>query len=346
MLAVLAVAGMLGGCSGKDGSASRDIDVEQYVTLGEYKGLAVKLAQPGVDEEDLKNLMDDLYQEALSASTGITVPDGITDRAVAEGDVVNIDYTGKKDGVAFEGGTAQDAYLGIGRKMFIDGFEEGLVGAMPGETRDLNLKFPDAYGNTELAGQEVVFTVTVNYIMPEGYHESIIPSLAAYGITGVTDAASMEQYARDYLQSYAEQNYEVARQNAVLDAFLNQCTFEALPEELVQKYEEQMREGIENSAASQNTDADTLCMYIYGMTLDELAEKQVPELVRQSLAMRAVANRENLNITDEELDGLLPQGVLDDVAEEEKESLREDYREYFLFDRVLDYLIENAVITE
>ena len=78
----------------------------------------------------------------------------ITSRAVKEGDVADIDFEGKKDGVAFDGGTAQDSYLEIGSDSFIDGFEDGLIGKKVGEKVKLNLTFPENYQNTELAGQD------------------------------------------------------------------------------------------------------------------------------------------------------------------------------------------------
>ncbi len=85
---------------------------------------------------------------------------------VKEGDTVNIDYTGYKDGVAFDGGSTngEGTDLTIGSKMYIDGFEDGLIGHKVGETVDLNLTFPEDYGATDLAGADVVFTVTINGI--------------------------------------------------------------------------------------------------------------------------------------------------------------------------------------
>mgnify|MGYP000361561996 FL=1 len=96
----------------------------------------------------------------------------ITDRPAQEGDVVTIDYEGKKDGVAFDGGTAQDQQLELGSGSFIDGFEDGIVGHNIGETFDLNLTFPEDYKSEDLAGQAVVFTVTLDKIS-----EVIVPEL-------------------------------------------------------------------------------------------------------------------------------------------------------------------------
>ena len=133
-----------------------DTDLSEYVKLGEYKGLSVdtksdeyKTALQGIYDSDLAN--NDVYNKKLEGT-------------VQNGDVVNIDFEGKKDGVAFEGGTSKGYDLTIGSGSFIAGFEEGLIGVNIGDTVDLNLTFPENYGNAELAGKDVVFTVKVNYV--------------------------------------------------------------------------------------------------------------------------------------------------------------------------------------
>ena len=85
-------------------------------------------------------------------------------RPAAEGDTANIDYSGTKDGVAFDGGTAEGYDLKLGSGTFIDGFEDGVIGMNVGDEKDLNLKFPDNYGSADLAGQEVVFHVKLNQL--------------------------------------------------------------------------------------------------------------------------------------------------------------------------------------
>lgn len=155
LVAVLSVC-MLAGCGAKDAgdgtgtstgagtesTALKDMDVDKYVTLGEYKGLEVSVDTVEVDEDEWDTLVNNVYYGNITAENG-----GIMDRAVETGDTVNIDYEGKKDGVAFDGGTAQGYDLTIGSGSFIAGFEDGLIGVMPGEIVDLDLTFPENYGN-------------------------------------------------------------------------------------------------------------------------------------------------------------------------------------------------------
>ncbi|MDE6619187.1 MAG: FKBP-type peptidyl-prolyl cis-trans isomerase, partial [Lachnospiraceae bacterium] len=110
--------------------------------------MKVSVVRPEVDDESILQYID-----------GELLAGNITNRAVQDGDVVDIDFIGRKDGEAFEGGSASGFKLTVGSGQFIPGFEDGLVGVMPGETVDLNLTFPETYRqNAELAGKEVVFT--------------------------------------------------------------------------------------------------------------------------------------------------------------------------------------------
>jgi len=216
LAAILSVC-MLAGCGAKDtgdgtgtstgtgteSTALKDMDVDKYVTLGEYKGLAASVDTVEVDEDEWDTLVNNVYYENITAENG-----GIMDRAVETGDTVNIDYEGKKDDVAFDGGTAQGYDLTIGSGSFIAGFEDGLIGVMPGETVDLDLTFPENYGNSDLAGQAVVFTVTVNYIQPAQDGEFSDEIISNFGIDGVTNEEELRQYAYDYLNENAQQNYE------------------------------------------------------------------------------------------------------------------------------------------
>lgn len=357
LAAVLSVA-MFTGCGAKDtgettGSTSqgitdsvvlRDLDVDKYVTLGEYKGLEVSVDTVEVDEDEWNKLVNNVYYGNITAENG-----GITDRAVETGDTVNIDYEGKKDGVAFDGGTAQGYDLTIGSGNFIAGFEDGLIGVMPGETIDLDLTFPEGYGNADLAGQAVVFTVTVNYIQPAQDGELNDEIISNFGIDGVTNEEELRQYAYDYLNENAQQNYESNVEQAVMDAFMANNTFTSVPDALVQKYSDAAESSITSMASAYGVDGDTFTQYYYGQDLDTFLSTYSAEAAKQDIALQAVANREDLNISDEELDQILQDRATaagyDTIEEYIGETSKEDYREYFLYDKVTDYLVENAKIT-
>lgn len=341
VLAALLAVTALGGC-GKQTDALKDMKVEKYVTLGEYMGIPAQLAAAVVDEAQEEELMRALYMDSVTAERG-----GIMDREVALGDTVNIDYVGTKDDVAFVGGTASGATLEIGSGQFIEGFEEGLIGAMPGETRELNLSFPESFRNAELAGQAVVFTVTVNFILPEEYSDEVIAGL---GISDITTVEDMRQFVHEYLEADAQSTYRAALENAVVDGLIGGCVFQEIPETVVEKYRNNVRAGLEADCAAQGIDLETFCLYSNGMDAESFLTQYAETAARQSLAFQAVANAENLNITDEELQEKLEQyaaqGGYDSVESFLGELDREEYREYFMFERVLEFLTQNAQITE
>lgn len=342
ILSALLLSGAFAGCgSAVEMKPLKDIKVDKYVTIGEYKGLSVTMEPVSVADAEVEEIMLDMYTGSFPQEKGVK------DRAVAVGDTVNIDYEGKRDGVAFQGGTAQGALLTIGSGRFIAGFEDGLVGVMPGETVDLNLTFPENYTNAELAGAAVVFTVTVNYIIPAEMDDSVI---AGMGIEGITDKEGLHQYVYDMIYSYEESIYNKNKESAVLNTFIDSCAFEELPDNMLNKYEELARTSIQREAQSAGISPDNYTLNYYGMGFENFVKEYAMEALKQNLAMQAVANRENLNINDEELDNMLfdyaAKAGYDSVEEFVGETSKEDFREYFMYERVLDFLVENAAVSE
>ena len=184
-----------------------DVDFSKTVKLGEYKGISIN-----ENSEEFKAA----YESVVSKdATDRKIFDKILEGTVAEGDVVNIDYEGKKNGVAFSGGTAKGYDLTIGSHQFITGFEEGLIGVNIGDTVDLNLTFPKDYKSAELAGCAVVFTVKVNYVkssktvnMEEHYAE------LGYGT----------------FEEYKENTVKRAAQNLLFEKVLNSSEVKKIPQ--------------------------------------------------------------------------------------------------------------------
>lgn len=339
ILAMTLSAALLCGCNnGKKDIENNDniesidrtsnFNASDYVTLGQYNGLALSsLPTDEVIETQTK----------LVYFSYITPEDGIKDRAVELGDVANIDYEGKKDGVAFEGGTAQGTNLTIGSGQFIDGFEEGLIGVMPGDTVDLNLTFPDYYGNVELAGQDVVFTVKVNFIaeMEDGPVGNI-------GIQDVTNVAELRNYVKDYLNYQSQSDI----MNEITNIIINNATFEELPEELLARYRQMYIEIYDEEAAQYSMDAVSYVEQ-YNYNYEELLSQSAENDTKRVLVIQAIADAEGLNISDEDLDSRLEslaqaRGTTVDELYTEGYT-RETYRETYCYGDVMQYLLSNAV---
>jgi trigger factor len=350
-LALTICAALLGGCGAKDNNDSNDNSEQSkeiaatgdflasdYVTLGQYQG--VEIAVDPVEEYDEDEI--ELQTKSLYFSY-VTAEEGITDRPVELLDMTNIDYEGKKDGVAFDGGTAQGATLLIGSGQFIDGFEDGLIGVMPGETVDLDLTFPESYGNSDLAGQAVVFTVTVNFIA-----EMDDEHVAEIGIEDVNTLEELRAYVQEYMDSQAQSTYQSNAENAVLETVLADSEFAELPADKVAENRETYAAWLDQMASSYDMDGQAYVeMYgrDYESTLDEYAE----EYTKRLLVIQAIAEQEGMTLTDEELDARMEEyaesnGVtVEDLLTDDL--TKEDYRQSFLYDDVMDYLVENAVNT-
>ena len=171
------------------------INLGDFVELGDYKGVDVTVTKAEVTDE----MVDQYIQSVLDSNKNKEE----VDRAVKDGDVVDIKYVGKKDGVEFDNGSSDSYELTIGSNTFIDGFEDGVIGMKKDETKDLNLTFPEDYSNTDLAGADVVFTVTVNHVYEETDAVLDDAFVAARNIDGVSTVAEYRQYVYDNLMSSA-----------------------------------------------------------------------------------------------------------------------------------------------
>lgn len=217
-LTSIMAAAMLFTACGEDDSEKvylNEIKAKDYVKLSEYKGVAVTQAQPEVTDVER-----DTYIDSLLCKN--------PDRAVMEGDTVNIDYVGTLDGVAFDGGTASGYDLTIGSGQFIDGFEEGLIGTNIGDTVDLNLTFPEEYHSEEMAGKSVVFTVTVNSITaaePQELNDANVQRLDM----GLNTVDELKQYVYDELYAEEVEYYNTEVEFAVMDTLMENCEFKKEP---------------------------------------------------------------------------------------------------------------------
>ncbi len=318
-----------------------DYVVEDLVTLGQYTGFEVTVAAPAVSEALQQMYVDNIYSSYLTPEMGIT------DREVAVGDNTYISYVGKLDGVAFDGGTSEGTFLEIGSGNYIDGFEDGLVGVMPGETVDLNLTFPEGYQNEDLAGKAVVFTVTVHYIEPEMSDVAI----AAMNNPDFSNVEELNNYVYENLMAQAEYNYNVEIENKIIEQLLANTTFNEIPEDLVAKYTNNARENLTATAAQYGYDLGTYTLMYYGADAETIVAAFGTDSAKQIIALKAIANIEGMSIDDAQLDERLQEQVEITGAASLEEFLgetdKEDWRDFFMASDVIAYIIENStVITE
>jgi len=324
------------------------LPVEEYVTLGDYKSLSVTVAKKAtITEEDVEETAAQYFMEDAAY---LTADQMLSEGSVVEGSVVLIDFEGKMDGVAFEGGTAEDYYLGIGSNSFISGFEEGLVGVNVGETVDLDLKFPEPYlNNPDLAGKPVVFTVTVKAYAP--FVDEMIVALYPDGYSTVDEYKEAVKFSLEYQN---EENYYRELNTALCQALVDICDVQKLPKSYYEKQKDILTNDIVTSATSYGMDGDSFAQYMAGMNANDYAISTAELYTIQACAFQAVANAEGIEVTEEEVDAY----VTDYVAmygemygiESEEAFLefysRETIKEWIMQDEVVTTLLETTTVTE
>ena len=331
-LAALLLMFALTGCGEKERILYKSVNLKDYVDLADYKNLKVD-----TKADDFTEIYDSVIAgDVEDLELYVTKKEG----TVADGDTVNIDYEGKKDGVAFEGGTAKGRDLKIGSNSLIDGFEKGLIGVEIGSTVDLNLTFPKDYKTADLAGKAVVFTVKVNYVKttealkPEEYFEEMgFKTVEEYN-NDVKDRAINGYLIEKVLEKSSIKNYPEA------DVEILKAEFTSLMEKNLQSYY-----GV------------SLTDYLSqsGMTQDSfnksLLDERVYPLMKEQMPLYAILDEEKQEVTAEDIDGAVAD-MLEDYgkgANVTAEQLKEYYGEYYfenmlVSEKVVEILKEYAKI--
>ncbi|RKM54672.1 trigger factor [Butyrivibrio sp. X503] len=335
-----------------------DINPEEYVELGEYKGITIEIAPATVTDEQVEEYINNL---ALSSP----LMTEITDRAVESGDVANIDFEGRYADTeeVFEGGTAQGYDLEIGSGSFIPGFEDGVIGMGVGESKDINLTFPEDYAAANLAGKEVIFKVTVNKISQKSTDitDEWAKSLA---MTGVTDLESLKKNVRENLQKTADSEYDDQLREAILTNVFDNSTFKDIPEKLYNRFFIEERDVINSYVntyfmytGQQATAEDLVNMMMQNQGATGSPEDFIKNLVKDNankfIMLAAIAKKEGLEVTDEDIDNYLKESYGDgsnnaySTYEEFKEKVDiEVCREGLMAEKVMGFLKDNANVVE
>ena len=274
-------------------------DVQDCVTLGDYSALKISVQNTyEVTKEQIEDYalrMAEYYKQPVYKDTD--------KKKVEDGDTVNIDYVGKKDDVPFDNGSDQGAYLTIGSNSFIDGFEEGLIGKKVGETVDLNLQFPNPYPpNADLAGADVVFTVTINKIVEED--TSVEFKLTDEFVQENLSASSVKEYkknVKEYLETTNESYKKSDTINAITDKLQEICTVE-LPDGLLEARVKDYVTEYVNRYCTDTTLEEYLKENYDGMTEEEFRESVTSELepnLKVEFILEVIAQKEGIELEED-----------------------------------------------
>lgn len=331
VLVLVLVCATFTGCKKKPERILYNVDLTEYVKLGNYKNIKIDKKS-----DEYQQMYDSMIRSDIESNGLYELK---KEGKLQKGDIANIDFEGKKDGVAFEGGTSAGYELEIGSGTFIPGFEEGLIGKEIGSTVDLNLTFPESYHSADLAGQDVVFTVKINYVKsqegkaPEDFYMSL-------GYTSV----------KAYYEKVEERTIEQLLQQAVLD----KSEILSYPQEdldfIYSKYYEQFENIIMQNGI-------TVEDYYNQMGLDpvqfkeQMISEQVKPLMDMQMIWYAIFDKEKMELTQKDKD----QAIKDIIAESgdntlQKADIIENYGEYYVemyavSEKVFAFLEKNAKIS-
>ncbi len=327
------------------------LNIADYFVIGEYKGLSLTITTSSeITDEDIAE-----YIEGELASHSVEAE--VTDRAAKMGDSVNIDFVGTKDGVAFEGGTATGSSLTIGAGGYIDGFEDGIIGMKVGETKTIDVTFPENYHSEDLAGKDAQFEITLNSIT-----EEVIPE---YNDAFVRENYDMdttlqfEAYVKELLAKEREEQILGEKQAGLLEQVISNSTVVKFPEGVVEDYMFQQIDSTRYYGAMYyGMEYSEFVPAAYGISAAEYeaeVRKSSETAVTQELAIFAIAEDAGLEVTEADRERMI-NAYLEDYEMEDVESICKEFgisEAFFnktitfavVFEKSLNYLVENATFT-
>lgn len=270
--------------------------MSKVLKLGQYKGIEFTLEKTQPTDSEVEQQI----QMILAQSSQKVDKDGDT---VEKGDIATINFIGLKDGVAFEGGTGNDYDLEIGSGTFIPGFEDQMIGMKVKETRDLSLTFPENYGASDLAGQDVVFKVTVSKLSVK--KEAVLNDefVSTLGMPELKTVDDLKAFITNGLQQQHDQDYEIKKENMIFDKFMADSEVE-LDDDAIDQATERQMSYLANQVASQGMQLDQY-LQMTGMTEETLKEQIRPAATQQAkleVLIDEIVKTEKLEVTQDVLD--------------------------------------------
>ncbi len=322
-----------------------EVTVKPEVKLGAYTGINLDKVEYTVKQDDVKAAIERDKKAHVRKLE-------IKDRAVQNGDKLNIDYSGSVDGVKFEGGTAEKQELTIGSKMFIPGFEEQLIGMNIGETKDISVKFPEDYHAKNLAGKDAIFTVTVNSGVVEEIpqeNDDFAQEMGPY--------ETFAEYKKDVEKKLKEDNKrkaDLADENNIIEAVVKNAEF-TVPDCMVETQLNYELDDLRYRLSASGLKLEDYFKYIGSSEKDFKEERKNDALttVRTRLVIEALVKQlvddKKIEVTDKEVDDKLEEyakgGKI--TAEQLKKSGQENYfRNDLLMTKAIAFLKENNTFTK
>ena len=309
--------------------------------LGKYKGVEIKKIEYKVTDEDVEHELAHMQEHNSRLIS-------VEDRPVEKGDIANINFEGFVDGVAFEGGKAENHDLEIGSNTFIPGFEDQIIGMKIDEEKDIKVKFPEEYFSKDLAGKDATFKVKVNEIKKKE-----LPKLDDEFAKDVSEFDTLKELKESIKKKQQEQNDERAKyetQDAVIKAVCENIKVD-IPSGMVETETENMLKDMEQRLAYQGLKLDQY-LQMMGKTREEMQKEYEPqaiEAIKSRLALEAVIKAEKIEVADIDIDEKMKEMAKNYGKENDEEFLNnENVRNYIKqgleSEKAIEFLVKNAKI--
>ena len=314
------------------------------VKISDYKGLVCEKPSSTVNKDDVEEYLNKEREKHSRINP-------VTDRAVKDGDLVNINFEGFIDGVAFEGGKGENYDLEIGSKTFIDTFEEQIIGKNIGDEFDVNVTFPENYGKEDLASKPAVFKVKINEI-----NEKILPELNDEFVQDTTEFESLKDYKKEIkskLTTMKKDEADKKMKETVLEALIEKVEV-TIPSAMIELEIDQKINEFRNGIGAQGLTLESYLNYM-GQSLENMREAYriiCEKQVKGRLALEAVAEEEKIKVSEKDIDAELTriaeayhidrEKIESIFGEKEKENIIKDLKTQ----KALDFLVKNSVQPE
>lgn len=341
-------------------SGAFDLTAGEYVTLCDYENIAVTIS----DDYEMSDEALETYITSWMDYSGPFFKE-VTDRTVIEeGDIVNLDYVGKLDGVAFDGGSAENQYIDVYNNAsadgttYIDGFTDGIKGASVGDVVDCDVTFPENYGNAELAGQAVVFTFTINSIQEPMTFEDFDDAYVSenFGVETVEELRTqLQEGLLDQMDYYKW--YEVSTQ--VQSYLLDNCTVEIPEDYLAARVADYRNQFVEYYCGGDESQLEEVVSTYFGNTVEDMEESWKEEQessIKLEFILSAIADELGLEFDEEEYDSYV-ESMVSGSGYESAEAMYELYgygdaaygekyfKDIYVCNLALEQLVNNAQVT-
>ena len=326
---------------GKVFTISASVDVPPQAELKQYKGLSVKAEEIPYNAERIDETLES-YQQNLAT----LVP--IEDRAAQESDVAVVDFVGKiiEDGqepAEFEGGSASEFQVEIKEGRFIPGFVEGIVGMELGQTKDVEVTFPEEYPQEDLAGKPAIFSITLNDLK-----ERELPDLDDDLAQEVSEFETLDELKQSLEERFKEDAEEATKANtekALLDELVTHLQVE-IPKTLLQREVDHIVTQTVMQLSNQGIDINKFLTKELVENMRENAKPEATERLRRTLALGEVAKQESITVDDEAIVARMDEMMaeVDNPANIDRDRLKQVVNEDLLKEKILAWLSENATV--